>query len=540
MKKLSLLTLLLMFTGILAAKEYKVSTAHDFIKALGSDRTITVSGVINLSDVMEYDDHAQKANMYKLSVGERPSKQVNREGMFDGYQLVLDQCKNLIIQGTKGAALIVRPRYAYVISFRSAHNITLRNLTLGHTDEGYCEGGVLEFDGCEGVQIDKCDLYGCGTEGITATDTRELNFTKSIIRDCSYGIMTLRNCFNMTFADSDFYRCREFTLITLANASNTSFSRCRFAQNQGPLFYVDKTNLSLRDCEIHHSGDLGNIDVYQHGATSYSRDNNELSPRDVGPEGRPNLKASREQENVANNAGNDGEEGDAEADCECGDEEGDNFSDEAQWGSEVIEGWKGMGIELPASTKTDNVKDLTIAVCKAWPGLEGSPQKLAVRFSKKQGRYERFNFEHPQLPVNSKSSTYAVYDANYGVVVYNTINGWFYVECESEQKLDAALWKRDNGHKLLIVTLTYENSSCASQVCMAYDYDPTTRTLTPDLAVHKRLTQLEGTLCELPRKGKDVGVRSIRNDTKPFYYLKWNGNGFSALVKVSADAYKRP
>ena len=161
MKKLSLLTLLLMFTGMLAAKEYKVSTAHDFIKALGSDRTITVSGVINLSDVMEYDDHAQKANMYKLSVGERPSKQVNREGMFDGYQLVLDQCKNLIIQGTKGAALIVRPRYAYVISFRSAHNIVLRNLTLGHTDEGYCEGGVLEFDGCEGVQIDNCDLYGC-------------------------------------------------------------------------------------------------------------------------------------------------------------------------------------------------------------------------------------------------------------------------------------------------------------------------------------------------------------------------------------------
>jgi len=114
------------------------------------------------------------------------------------------------------------------------------------------------------------------------------------------------------------------------------------------------------------------------------------------------------------------------------------------------------------------------------------------------------------------------------------------VECESEQKLDAALWKRENGHKLLVVTLTYESSSCSSQVCMAYDYDPTTRTLTPDLTVHKRLTQLEGTLCELPRKGKDVGVRSIRNDTKRFYYLKWNGNGFSASVKVAADAYKRP
>lgn len=539
MKRLSLLALLLLFTGVLAAKEYKVSTAHDFIKALGSDRIITVSGVINLSDVMEFDDHAQKANMSDLPAGAEPSKQVNREGVFDGYQLVLDQCKNLVIQGAKGAALIVRPRYSYVISFRNAHNITLRNLTMGHTDEGYCSGGVLEFDGCDGVQIDRCDLYGCGTEGITATNTREMKFTKSIIRDCSYSIMTLRNCFNALFADSDFYRCCEYTLITLTNATNTAFTRCRFAQNQGPLFYVDKTNLSLRDCEIHHSGDLGNIDIYQYGTTSYSRDNNELSPRDVGPEGRQDLKASREQEKEVASS-EDGEPNEGEGDCECGEGEEEECTDEALWGSDLIEGWKGMGIELPASTKTDNVKDLAIAVCKAWPGLEGSPQKLAVRFSKKQGRYERFNFEHPQLPVNSKSNTYAVSDANYGVVVYNTVNGWFYVECESEQKLDAALWKRDNGHKLLIVTLTYESSSCSSQVCMAYDYDPTTRTLTPDLTVHKRLTQLEGTLCELPRKGKNVGVRSIRNDTKRFYYLKWNGNGFSASVKVAADAYKRP
>ena len=88
--------MLLLFAGMLAAKEYKVSTAHDFIKALGSDRTITVSGVINLSDVMEFDDLAQKANMSDLSAGSNPTKQVNREGMFDGHQLVLDQCKNLI------------------------------------------------------------------------------------------------------------------------------------------------------------------------------------------------------------------------------------------------------------------------------------------------------------------------------------------------------------------------------------------------------------------------------------------------------------
>lgn len=540
MKKIALLTLLLMLTSALAAKEYKVSTALDFIKALGSDRIITVTGIINLSDVMEYTDLAQKAGMTDLNIYDQPSKQVSRESMFDGYQLTLDQCKNLTIQGSKAAAIIVQPRYSYVISFRNAHNLTIRNLTLGHTDEGYCQGGVLEFVNCEGVQINRCDMYGCGTEGITATNTRELKCTQSIIRDCSYSIMTIKKCFNTTFSDCDFYRCQEFTLVTLDNSGNAAFSRCRFAQNQGQLFYVDNTNLSLRDCEIHHSGDLGNIDVYQYGATSYSRDNNELKPRDVGPEQKTDLKASTERRNTVtntdNNAGNEEEE---EDECCDGDEE-DELSDEALWGKDILEGWKDMGIELPASVKTDNVRDLVTAVCKAWPGKEYGPQTLVLRFDKKQGRYKRFNPDNPEAAVNPKSSTLAFSDANYGDIIYNLAAGWLQVTREDPKTLNAALWKRPNGHKLLVVTLTYESDTVGSQVLMAYDYDPSTRTLTPDLNVHKRLTQIENGICDLPKKGKNVGVHVFGHDVTPCYYMKWNGNGFAAPVKVFADDYRLP
>ena len=93
----------------------------------------------------------------------------------------------------------------------------------------------------------------------------------------------------------------------------------------------------MRDCEIHHSGDLGNIDIYQYGTTSYSRDNNELSPRDVGLEGRQDLKASREQEKEVTSS-DDCELKEGEGDCECGEGEEEECTDEALWGSDLIEG----------------------------------------------------------------------------------------------------------------------------------------------------------------------------------------------------------
>ncbi len=62
MKKL-LLTILLMMTAtviIAKSKEIKVSTPEEFIKAIGSNRIITVSGIINLSDVLQSNEKAKR------------------------------------------------------------------------------------------------------------------------------------------------------------------------------------------------------------------------------------------------------------------------------------------------------------------------------------------------------------------------------------------------------------------------------------------------------------------------------------------------
>ena len=93
MKKL-LLTILLMMTAtviIAKSKEIKVSTPEEFIKAIGSNRVITVSGIINLSDVLQSNEKSQKAGLTTISEGSEATQRASRENVFDGYQLVLNQ-----------------------------------------------------------------------------------------------------------------------------------------------------------------------------------------------------------------------------------------------------------------------------------------------------------------------------------------------------------------------------------------------------------------------------------------------------------------
>nr|WP_238300995.1 hypothetical protein [Prevotella micans] len=81
MKKL-LLTILLMMTAtviIAKSKEIKVSTPEEFIKAIGSNRVITVSGIINLSDVLQSNEKSQKAGLTTISEGSEATQRASRE-----------------------------------------------------------------------------------------------------------------------------------------------------------------------------------------------------------------------------------------------------------------------------------------------------------------------------------------------------------------------------------------------------------------------------------------------------------------------------
>lgn len=186
------------------------------------------------------------------------------ESVFDGHQLTVVNLRNVTISGGDDCHIVVDPAYAYVLNFVQCENIRIENVTMGHTAEGYCTGGVVGMYRCSGMEIDSCDLYGCGAYGLVADTTRDVTMTRTIIRDCSYGIMQLFGCSGATFSECSFYRNREYSLVTVdAGCSGVLFEACRFFENQGLLFDL-QSRIQLRSCGIVHNdpGSLGDFRNY--------------------------------------------------------------------------------------------------------------------------------------------------------------------------------------------------------------------------------------------------------------------------------------
>ena len=181
----------------------------------------------------------------------------------DGRQLELINVDNLTIRGSGDCYIVVEPRYANVLNFYKCSLVTIENLTIGHTEEGYCEGGVLLFEDSEGIDVKGCDLYGCGTYGLETRAVRDLTFEKTTIRDCSYGIMEVHDTHNLLFDNCQFLRCREFTLVNVdGDCENVRFDSCRWEDNKGKLFHLGAV-VKMAGCEIRHPSayEIGDTDM---------------------------------------------------------------------------------------------------------------------------------------------------------------------------------------------------------------------------------------------------------------------------------------
>ena len=259
------------YAAMPSQKTVKVATAEGLLRALESNQRIVISEGVQIMLTPTISDDAlcklmdiNEINTYDATPEPYEKKTaIGYYDNFDGRQLVVGGFKNLTIEGEgKGASIIVSPRYAYILFFLGGKDITLRNLTLGHTEEGYCEGGVLYFYGTENVTIEQCDMYGCGTEGIGAKEVTNMRCNNSIIRECSYQIMTLEGCNNVTFDACDFYKNKEFSLVNIGGSKGVKFSNCSFHENRGPLFNIGGERVAFVECSIEHDEDmLGDVSM---------------------------------------------------------------------------------------------------------------------------------------------------------------------------------------------------------------------------------------------------------------------------------------
>jgi hypothetical protein len=240
-KKILLLLLAAVITCPLSAQmEVTVTNAKEFVKAIGPERTIIMqAGTYMLNDAVGIS-----------------TEHVSWNEQFDGSELVITSANNMTIKAKGKVSIIATPRYAWVMMFYYSDNVTIDGLTAGHLESGYCTGGVFGFDHCRNFEISNSDLYGSGTEGISASQCDNFSITNCVIHDCTYDLISLYNSGNFSFNSCKFLKTGEFDLVTLSDCKNISFTKCTFTENFNGDFMpylfsvMSSENVSLTKCRI--------------------------------------------------------------------------------------------------------------------------------------------------------------------------------------------------------------------------------------------------------------------------------------------------
>ena len=226
----------------------RVSSPRELLESIAPDARIVIEpGYYDLSDYLEVV-WAEEGESWNEA---HPYVQLRE--CFDGVEPVVCNVTGLEISGGGGdraaTELVLRPRYATVLSFEECGEVGLSNLTLGHTDTGDCAGNVLNFYGCAQVTLENVDLYGCGVYGIGCYQgTGEVSVTDSLIRDCSMGPLEIYD----GAGRFEFRRCallgsEGYAWYEAAEQSELAFYECEFGETETSYFMFHE-QVYTEDC----------------------------------------------------------------------------------------------------------------------------------------------------------------------------------------------------------------------------------------------------------------------------------------------------
>ena len=208
-------------TPAMKAKEVKpgtevnVKTIDEFLAAIGPDRTVILDGTnFDLSKAKNYG--GKSTSYYRWE--EEP----------DGYQLVIHDVDNLTIKAKNpdpsATTLEALPRYATVLVFKNCNNVNVAGFTAGHTKEkGTCAGGVLYFDGCEKIKVEKMRLYGCGDMGIDTFESNDIDVIETEIYECTSGACDFRDTTGINLKDCNIHDVPS-PALAFTNCSNMTWN----------------------------------------------------------------------------------------------------------------------------------------------------------------------------------------------------------------------------------------------------------------------------------------------------------------------------
>jgi len=242
-----------------------VINARDFIMALKDNARINVitNDPLNLTTAIGQLIDEGKLERYNVNDEPRKEPGVYWEPVYDGNTLVVNGLKNITIKGDHedNAFLIVSPRYADVLCFYDCQNIVIDNFVMGHEDTGDCIGDVLVLQKCNNIEVSNCNLFGCGVNGLELDHATNITVNKTNLYGCSNWGVLIGNARNVTLKECEIFN-NGLGVTTNESCENVLFDKCKFHDNNGPLFMCN-SEIKVTNSEIvHHYDDiLENVNV---------------------------------------------------------------------------------------------------------------------------------------------------------------------------------------------------------------------------------------------------------------------------------------
>ena len=212
----------------------RAGTARDLLTSIHSGNTVLLAR--GFYDVLE----------------ETNNDTIHHAEVYDGEEIIISGVENLVIIGNE-SGLLVKPRYATVLTLKDCKNIKLSGLIIGHVPEkGRCTGAVVELINCKNIQIDSTSLFGCGTYGMVLSNCENVIVNGSQIFECTYGGIIVGNS-TLTLKNSTIYDCRDLisSLIEVTDGrlrmENVSIYNCS-SNGYAVSVRSTKSNHSWVDC----------------------------------------------------------------------------------------------------------------------------------------------------------------------------------------------------------------------------------------------------------------------------------------------------
>lgn len=230
-------------TGEIAAKieEIKSGTIYDSNGLPRREPQYDDAGnIVGYRDIFYISD----GDMLQQMINDHPANSVfvlNKKTYRMKNRLKLKDLENVEILGTEGSSLRITSGGEVVVEVGSCHDLTIRNLEIGHDDDvGYCDQGVLQAMDSN-LSLIKCDIFGCGTVGVAVYGCT-IAAQETVIHDCSYSVMWAyeseaefsnctfsgNGCQYPDFAGEDFVNPAEYAL---EGSGVVSFKKCDFTNN---------------------------------------------------------------------------------------------------------------------------------------------------------------------------------------------------------------------------------------------------------------------------------------------------------------------